>query len=193
MNPHMIEPETTTQPVNAERLLYRSPHAEDGIAVWQLVSQTGTLELNTAYFYLVFCSEFKDTCLVAEHEGQIVGAIIGYRSPAAQDTIFCWQIGVLTSWQGQGLASKMLKAWADTAQRPWLRFVTATVAEDNAASDRLFRGFAQALDAPCVVTPYFTADLLAPGHTPEPMYRIGPLTAASPTLPTLPATVLAVD
>ena len=183
----MADPETITQPISTERVRYRTPTAKEGIAVWQLVSQTGTLELNTAYFYLVFCSEFKDTCLVAECDGQTVGAIIGYRSPESPDTIFCWQIGVLPAWQGQGLASKMLHAWADTSQRPWLRYVTATVAEDNAASDRLFKGFAKSRDVSCEIAPYFTADLLAPGHTPEPMYRIGPLS------PTSPAAANAVD
>lgn len=184
---YMADPETITPPIDVAKVRFRASTAKDGIAVWQLVSQAGTLELNTAYFYLVFCSEFKETCLVAECDNQIVGAIIGYRSPASADTIFCWQIGVLPAWQGQGLASKMLNAWADTSQRPWLRYVTATVAEDNAASERLFKRFAKAQDATCEVVPYFTSDLLAPGHAPEPLYRIGPLS------PKLSATAIAVD
>lgn len=176
MNPLMIEAETQTQHLGTEGVHYRTPRAEDGIAVWQLVREAGTLELNTAYFYLIFCSDFQDTSLVAEHDGQIIGAILGYRPPKSPDTIFCWQVGVLPSWRGKGLASRMLKAWSDHARDDSIQYVTATVAQDNQASDRLFRRFARETGVSCEVSPHFTADLLPPDHCPEPIYRIGPLT-----------------
>lgn len=175
----MIEAEIKTQQQSVEGVQYRTPRAKDGVAVWQLVCEAGTLEPNTAYFYLIFCSEFQDTSLVAEYDGQIIGAIIGYRSAKSQDTIFCWQVGVLPSWRGRGLASRMLRAWADTTKCPWMRYVTATVAEDNQASDRLFRRFADEMGVSCEVSPCFTADLLPADHPPEPIYRIGPLTSTT--------------
>jgi len=156
---------------------FRRTTAKDGVVVWQTVQDAGTLELNTAYFYLIFCSDFGQTCLVAEQDNQVVGVLIGYRGVKEPETAFCWQIGVLPAWRGQGLARRMLDAWLDLPAICDARWLTATVADDNEASKRLFLGFAQSNGLPCEVSPYFTEDLLPAGHQPEPLYRIGPITA----------------
>jgi L-2,4-diaminobutyric acid acetyltransferase len=115
--------------------------------------------------------------LVAEQDNQVVGVLIGYRGVKEPETAFCWQIGVLPAWRGQGLARRMLDAWLDLPAICDARWLTATVADDNEASKRLFLGFAQSNGLPCEVSPYFTEDLLPAGHQPEPLYRIGPITA----------------
>lgn len=156
-------------------ITFRTPSAEDGAAVWRAVQQAGTLEPNTAYFYLIFCSDFCDTCLIAEDGDDIAGVLIGYHPPTEPDTAFCWQIGVLPPWRGKGLGKHMLAAWLDLPANKHVQWLTATVANDNAASDQLFQGFASSRALACTVKPHFTADHFPAGHSPEPMYRIGPI------------------
>ncbi|AWB35690.1 diaminobutyrate acetyltransferase [Orrella marina] len=170
----MNETETSYQQ-NVEALQYRCARPEDGIAVWKLVQASGTLEANTAYFYLIFCSDFAQTCLIAEYEGKPVGVIVGYHPPKETDTAFCWQIGVHPDWRGLGVASRLLMQWLQLPANRAVRYVTATVATDNEPSDRLFRSLARRLNVNCDVKPHFTESLLEPGHAPEPLYRIGPV------------------
>jgi L-2,4-diaminobutyric acid acetyltransferase len=171
----MIESETQSFHASVNNIHFRTPSIEDGLAVWQLVQATGTLEVNTAYFYLIFCEEFQNTCLLAEHDGQVVGVVLGFRRPKSIDTLFCWQIGVLPSVRGQGLAKQMLKAWLRLAGNESVTHVQATVAKDNPASDRLFRAFARDLGAQCNITPWLTSPLLPSGHSEEPLYDISPI------------------
>ncbi len=171
----MIESETQSSHASVNNIHFRTPTIEDGPVVWQLVQATGTLEVNTAYFYLIFCDEFQNSCLVAEQDGQVVGVVLGFRRPKSIDTLFCWQIGVLPSVRGQGLAKKMLKAWLRLPGNEPVTRVQATVAEDNAASDRLFRAFARDLGAQCSITPWLTSPLLPAGHSAEPLYDISPI------------------
>lgn len=171
----MIESETQISNTSVNKIHFRTPTVEDGPAVWQLVQATGTLEVNTAYFYLIFCDEFQNSCLVAEQAGQIVGVVLGFRRPKSIDTLFCWQVGVLPMARGQGLANKMLKAWLGLAGNNTVTRVQASVATDNEASDRLFRAFARDLGAQCTVTPWLTLPLLPIGHSVEPLYDISPI------------------
>lgn len=170
----MSEIDTPSKADALARIKYRTPCARDGLAIWRAVQAAGTLDVNSAYFYLIFSTDFSQTCLVALDDDQIAGLVIGYQPPGATDTAFCWQIGVLPDWQGLGLGKRLLAQWLALPANRHVRWLTATVAEDNSASERLFRGFARTLGAPCEVKPHFTEDLLAPGHAPEPMYRIGP-------------------
>lgn len=170
---------TTTHKFDAlTDITFRQATAADGLAVWRVVQQAGTLEVNTGYFYLIFCTDFADTCLVAEHEGLVIGVVIGYHPPQQTQTAFCWQIGIVPTWQGQGLGQRMLSAWLALPGNRDVIWLTATVADDNVASDRLFRGFAKSHGVACAVTPHFTESLLEPGHRPEPLYRIGPIHTA---------------
>ena len=174
----MSEIKNTSKPDVLTDITYRPATASDGVAVWRAVQQAGTLEVNTAYFYLIFCSDFSDTCLIAEHDGEIAGVLIGYHPPREPDTAFCWQIGIVPSWQGKGLGRRMLSAWLALPANQGVQWLTATVADDNPASDRLFQSFARDLNVTCSIQPHFTQALLQPGHRPEPLYRIGPIHSA---------------
>jgi L-2,4-diaminobutyric acid acetyltransferase len=89
------------RPSTHPSLRFRAARPSDGTALWQLVQATGTLEANSAYCYLLFATDFRDTCLVAEQDGQLVGAVIGYHPPREADTAFVWQVGVQPDHQGQ--------------------------------------------------------------------------------------------
>ena len=49
-------------PSLAHSFRYRSAVPSDGASLWHLVQAAGTLELNSAYFYLLFATDFGRTC-----------------------------------------------------------------------------------------------------------------------------------
>lgn len=156
-------------------LVFRSARPTDGASLWRLVQATGTLEANSPYFYLLFATDFGRTCLVAEQDGEPVGAVIGYHPPEQADTAFVWQIGLLPSHRGQGLGSALLLQWLALPANRGTRWVTATVADDNPTSQALFKRLAERLGTGCVVEPHFTPDQFPVEHPSEPLFRIGPL------------------
>lgn len=176
MTPHGSATPTHPHP----SLVFRSTRPADGAAVWRLVQATGTLELNSPYFYLLLATDFGDTCLVAEQDGVLVGAVIGYHPPRESATAFVWQIGVLPSHRGQGLGLALLQAWLALPANAGCTWVTATVADDNTASQALFRRLASEMETDCEVREHFTSDLFAQHHPAEPLFRIGPLLRGTP-------------
>lgn len=171
-----------TAPHDSLPITFRSARSADGAALWRLVQACGTLELNSMYFYLLMATDFGDTCLVAEQGAQPVGLVLGYQPPREPDTAFVWQVGLLPGLQGQGLGLRLLQAWLDLPANAHCTSVTATVADDNPASQSLFRRLAAARGVACSVTPHFTAELFGNDHPAEPLYRIGPFprTATGP-------------
>lgn len=172
--------ETTTAP--AISVQFREAQRHDGAALWRLARATGTLEVNSAYFYLLFATDFARTCLVAEHNGGVIGMVIGYQPPQQPHTAFVWQVGVLPEHQGQGLGLQLLEHWLRLPALTACAFVTASVADDNPASQALFRRLAQVHGVACEERPHFTADMFPHEHAPEPLFRVGPLprSASSP-------------
>lgn len=158
-----------------KQITFRPACKDDGAALWNLVRSAGTLELNSAYFYLLFATDFGDTCLVAEHEDRILGAVIGYRPPRDASAAFVWQIGLSPDMQGRGLGTRLLAEWLKLPANADARWVTATVSEDNTASQRLFQSFARANGVDCVITEHFTSAMFPHEHPPEQHFRIGPL------------------
>ena len=74
---------------NLKDVNFRAAQPNDGLTLWQLVRDTGVLDLNSPYFYVLMATDFGETCLVVEHNEQIVGAIIGYHPPKQKQTVFC--------------------------------------------------------------------------------------------------------
>ncbi|WP_343927858.1 diaminobutyrate acetyltransferase [Pigmentiphaga daeguensis] len=154
---------------------FRSVHPSDGATLWRLVQAAGTLELNSPYLYLLMATDFGGTCLLAQHQGQSAGAVIGYRPPREPEAAFVWQVGVLPDYCGQGLGLQMLTAWRQLPANRDARWITATVAPDNCASRALFGALARQLGAPLAVQPHFTPDQFPIDHPAEPLLRIGPI------------------
>lgn len=167
-------------PSSRSPIRFRSTRPSDGTALWQFVQATGTLEPNSVYFYVLFAADFGDTCLVAEQDGRIVGAVIGFHPPREADTAFVWQVGVLPDQRGQGLGLQLLQQWLSLPANAHCRWVTATVADDNPASQALFRRLALEHATSCRFTPHFTADLFPAGHPAEPLLRVGPIERDAP-------------
>jgi L-2,4-diaminobutyric acid acetyltransferase len=156
---------------------FRTARRGDGSTLWRLVQSTGTLELNSSYFYLTFAEFFGETCLLAEANSEVVGAVIAFRPPQQNDVLFVWQIGVAPHARRQGLGKRMLRELLQLPGCGGVRFLQATITPDNEASHRTFQSLAQELNVPCRRTEFFTADLFPEGHEAEEMVSIGPLPA----------------
>ncbi len=164
--------------------ILRQPTIEDAANLWQLVGNSGTLDRNSAYLYLLLCRDFADTCLVAERAGRLIGFVSAYRLPNDPTVLFIWQVGVDASARRQGLASNMLRRLVrrftqQKASGDSIRFVEATVSPSNHPSRQLFESLARGLDAPLEDTDGFAESLFPSGdHEAEPRIRIGPINSA---------------
>lgn len=160
-------------------VVFRPARAEDGQAMWALVKEMGGLELNTAYFYILYCIDYADSCVVAEVNGELAGFVLGHRPPQRQDSVFVWQVGVAPWMRKQGLAGRMLDALLNQ-QPSSVRWLEATVSPDNQASRSLFRALARRRNTECSVGEFMPAELFPGGghgsekHQPEDLFRIGP-------------------
>ncbi len=153
----------------------RTPEPRDAANLWHLLGEIGNLERNSCYTYLLLCSHFASSSLVAERKGDLIGFVLGYRPPSEPSAIFVWQIGVAANERGCGLGNKLLLRLLDQPGCRGVDHVTATVSPDNTASLALFRNFAKTLGVAIVERPCFRAALFAEAHPDENLLRIGPL------------------
>lgn len=159
-----------------EPLLFRKPIEEDGKDIWQLIKDTGVLDLNSSYGYIMWGKYFDETSVVVEtSEGKIVGFISGFIPPKSAHVLFIWQVAVDASQRGKGIATRMQQAILERDVCQHVTHVEATVSPSNQASDALFRKLARDLQTDCRVTTGFTADQFpGAGHEEELLYHIGP-------------------
>lgn len=159
-------------------LYYRSPRREDGASMWSLVRDSGTLDLNSSYCYLVLAEWFSDTCKLAvnmndQQVHEAVGLVTGFRQPAEQDTLFVWQIAVDKAYRGQGIAMRLLDELTANSE---IRYLEATISPSNLSSRRLFEKWANKHKAPIVKSEGFGETCFPDQlHEHEQLYRIGPI------------------
>jgi len=166
--------------LDRDSLTLRRPSPTDGAALWRLVRDMGGLELNSAYFYLLYCRDYADSCLIAEDEGELAGFVLGHRPPTRPDSLFVWQIGVAPGMRQRGVGRHLLNALIQRRtqhvhdpRQAW-RFLEASVSPDNHASLQLFRGLAERHQVLCRVGPYLSAEQFPEKHPREDLLRIGP-------------------
>lgn len=123
-------------------LVIRKPTAEDGAAIWELVQSCKPLDENSMYCNLIQCDHFRDTCIVAEAGGRIVGWVSAYVLPYDPETLFVWQVAVAEEARGTGLGKRMLQELIEREACADVRRVQTTITSDNAPSWALFRRFA---------------------------------------------------
>jgi L-2,4-diaminobutyric acid acetyltransferase len=166
-------------PRPGKAISFRSPVPADAARIAALIADCPPLDTNSVYCNLLQCSDFADTCIVAERSGTIVGWISGYRPPAKQDKFFVWQVAVSDSARGEGLGGQMLDALLERPALQGVLSLTTTITEDNAASWALFESFAGRHGATLRRTPRFERDRHFGGaHETEWEARIGPLPTA---------------
>lgn len=149
--------------------------ARDAGDVWSLVAETGMVEENSAYAYILLCDHFGATTHVARRDGELVGFVTAYRIPRRPDTCFVWQVGVSAAARGAGLATRLLDAAVDAGDDGGARWLEATVTEGNAASNRLFTRWAERRGCAWDLSEGYERSLFPKPHDAERCYRIGPL------------------
>nr|WP_245797959.1 diaminobutyrate acetyltransferase [Domibacillus mangrovi] len=160
-------------------VILRAPTVEDGGEVWKLIKHTGVLDLNSSYSYLMWCTFFSETSIVAEAGNQIVGFVSAFIQPKSPNTIFIWQVAIDASYRGEGLASKLLKTLFNRRNIRNVRYLEATIGPSNRASQALFYKLARDLSTDCNVTPCFIEEQFPEeGHEEELLFRIGPINPA---------------
>ena len=165
--------------VEEGQVVLRRPVLADGLLVWELVRLSGTLDLNSCYLYLLLCDQFADTCVIAQQGDQIQGFVTAYIRPDKSDTLFVWQVGVLPSARGKGLAKAMLRhLWGRDVCRS-LKWLEATVSPSNQPSRNLFAAMASELGTEINEHTYIgiVHFPINGSHEPEPLLRLGPFQA----------------
>ncbi len=153
----------------------RAPRPDEGGAIWEVARDTGTLDLNSSYLYMLLARDFADTCVVAEHQDRIVGFASGYRRPRHPEVLFLWQVGIRPALQGHGLGKRLVAAFLRQPGADRASLLETTISPDNEASRALFRAIARELETDCRVSPCFAAgDFPEPGHEAEELFTIGP-------------------
>ncbi len=158
-----------------EGISIRVPRLDDGMGVFQLIERCPPLDMNSSYCNFLQCSHFASTSVVAERDGNIVGAISGYVLPERPDTLFVWQVAVSEKARGIGLASHMLNHVLARASTRHVHYIETSITEDNLASRALFKRLADSLSAELTVSDWIDKDSHFLGqHDSEPLVRIGP-------------------
>ncbi len=161
----------------------RKPDAMDGAEIWSLVKSCKPLDENSMYCNLVQADHFRDTCVVAELGGEIVGWVSGHQIPN-RDALFVWQVAVSPRARGLGLGKAMLFELINRDDCADITELKTTITKDNAASWALFDGFARDVGGRLSDEPHFERDAHFEGkHATEHMVTI--------TLPSVTATVRA--
>jgi L-2,4-diaminobutyric acid acetyltransferase len=161
-------PPTATPEVTIE-----APEIADGVAMHRMAAESGVLDVNSRYAYLIWCRDFAATSVVARMKDQVVGFVTGFRRPDAPDTLVVWQVAVDPVTRGAGVGGRMLDSLFDRV--PGVAYMETTVTPDNESSNRMFVSFATRRNAGFERTELFSRELLGAGHEPEMLYRIGPI------------------
>ncbi len=141
----------------------RKPDATDGASIWALVKTCKPLDENSMYCNLIQADHFRDTCVVAEMDGEIVGWVSGHMVPARQE-LFVWQVAVSPKARGMGLGRKMLLELIERDASDDATQLKTTITKGNDASWALFRGFARAIGGDLTDEPHFECDRHFEGH-----------------------------
>lgn len=156
---------------------FRSPRPDDGREMWRIARDSGALDLNSPYAYVLAGDHFAATSVVADAgDGALAGFVTAYVPPDEPDVVFVWQVAVDHSHRGEGLGRRLLHEVIERVADDRVRAMAATVTPSNEASRRLFRSVARDRGAEYREDPHFAAQLFpGEGHEPENRLLISPL------------------
>jgi len=144
--------------------------------MWRLARDSRGLDLNSPYTYLMLSRFFSGTCAIARDGDTPVGFIAGFRLPAEPEAIFVWQITVAPDVRARRLGRRMLAWLLGEVAGDGVSCLAASVTPSNEPSQRMFKGMARQLGAPCEEAPFFPIGAFPEEqtHEAEILLRIGP-------------------
>lgn len=157
------------------KIKYRDPKKDDAKYIFKLIKDSGRLDVNSEYLYLLQSTHFKDTCCVATDHGKIVGFASGYLIPNDCHTLFIWQIVVDEKYRGHSIAQNMISEIMSRKRTNPIFNIYATVSSDNTASNRVFEKIAKELDVSITKETLFKISDFEHAHEAEILYKIGPI------------------
>jgi L-2,4-diaminobutyric acid acetyltransferase len=148
-----------------------APSISDGAAMWRLARDSGALDLNSSYAYLLWCRDFAGTSAIATAGGDTVGFVTGYLRPARPDTLVIWQVAVDSRQRRRGVASMLLD---DVLRRTGPAYLETTITADNDASISVFARLAARWGTTVTRSPLLETTWFPDSHPAEDLHRIGP-------------------
>jgi L-2,4-diaminobutyric acid acetyltransferase len=140
----VIEPQENFPHIYPNALaLLEPPRDTDGAAIHNLIRCSPFLDDNSLYCYLMVCSHFSETSVVARIDNELAGVITAYIPPEQPDTLFVWQVAVAKTAQRRGLARSMLEHVLQRNTLQHIKWLETTVTLDNQASRGLFDSLAK--------------------------------------------------
>lgn len=158
---------------NSRTATIREGQPEDAEAVYRLVAGLKPLIQHTPYTYWLLFKYSSHRCLVAERDGQVVGFVTSFLSDSTPPVLLVWQIGVVPSLRGTGLADRLLDRIAEVGRQVGAAMIEATIEEDNPSSRRAFERLASRLNSELQeVEKISVPSTGGPPGVPEVLYRI---------------------
>ncbi len=127
-----------TSPESAWLGHLRPPNKSDGLAIHRLIAQCPPLDTNSSYCNFVQIEHFRETCVVAEKNGNIVGFLSGHIIPTRPDTLFVWQVAIAESVRGEGLALSLLRHLLSRESLHSIQYLETSITKSNKSSWALF-------------------------------------------------------
>jgi len=119
-------------------IIIREAKEDEFLHVYNLVSQSPPLEKYFQHFFKIMLRYFSSTCLVAEHQGKLIGWQMGLLSQNDPTTYFLWQVGVHPDMQGRGLGGLLLDAIENKVTELGCTRIELTIDPENISSEKLF-------------------------------------------------------
>ncbi|MBK5133779.1 diaminobutyrate acetyltransferase [Candidatus Bathyarchaeota archaeon] len=138
-----------------------------------LVANRPYVGLNSRYTYFLLAKDFSDSCVVVEHDREIIAFSSGYIPPSRTSTFFSWESVVHKEFRGYNLQKIMFLYQIKITKT---MFFEGTVNPSNKFSEHTFCNLAELLNTKCVKKALFSeADFENDGHEAEILFRIGPI------------------
>lgn len=168
---------SSPRPLTNSALHITAPELSHGGQIWQIAKDSGELDLNSSYMYLLFARDFSASSRVVLDGTSVVAFVLAYRRAEDPGCLFVWQVAVSPQHQGAGLARGMLDdliVSSGESEQPILS-VETTVTEGNIPSRRLFQRLAERWGATLHTCTLFDESHFPDQHEAELLHVIGPI------------------
>lgn len=116
----------------------RKAAQEDFLRVHEFTAGCPPMENYPEHVYKILLRYFGDYCFIAEENEQIIGFVLGIVPQSFQDTYFLWDIGVTSSYRGQGIGGKLVREVEKELGKMGFKRIELTIDPANLPSRKLF-------------------------------------------------------